>query len=56
MPEPHDHTDDYDTVIAMLEMCVDEVVEIDMQEFDNYVRDNWQWKANWSASNALYSS
>ncbi len=55
MPEPEDRTGDYDTVIAMLEMCVDEVVEIDMPEFDNYVRDNWHWKAKWSASNSRYS-
>ena len=56
MPEPTDHTSEYDTVIAMLEMCVDEVVEIDMQQFDNYVRDNWHWKAQWSASNSHYSN
>ena len=55
MPEPQDHTESYDTVIHMLEMCVDDVVEISMHEFDNYVRDNWQWKQQFSATNSTYS-
>ncbi len=55
MPEPEDHTNAYDTVIAMLELCVDDVVEISMHEFDNYVRDNWSWKGQFSTTNSRYS-
>lgn len=38
---PVDHTEQYDTVIAMLEMSVDENIELRMHEFQNYVQDKW---------------
>lgn len=51
---PQDHTEDYDRVIQMLEMSVDEHVEIEQQEFSNYVQDDWDWRRSWSASNSKY--
>lgn len=56
LPEPVDHTADYDRVIGMLEMSVDEVVEIDASEFDRYVLDNWHWKDKVVASNMYYTN
>jgi hypothetical protein len=53
---PEDHTEDYDTVLEMLAMSVDPVVELTHQEFENYVRDNWDWKERWAASNLKYSN
>lgn len=46
LDEPENHTDDYDRVIAMLEMSSDETIELLAHEFDHYVRDNWAWKAS----------
>ena len=43
LDEPVDQTHDYDRVIAMLEMSVDEVVELDETAFANYVLDDWDW-------------
>lgn len=55
LPEPQDHTAEYDKVIRMLQMSADDVVELDVpHEFDCYVMDNWAWKKAFSASNSRY--
>lgn len=51
---PEDHTTDYDTVLNMLNMSVDDNIELTYQEFQQYVEDNWNWRAQWSASNTKY--
>lgn len=56
MPEPQDHTADYDRVITMLEMSVDKEIELDSEAFDNYVMDNWAWRAHAMATNTMYAS
>ena len=43
LPPPEDHTEDYDCVINMLKMSVDQEVELTNHEFSQYVMDNWQW-------------
>jgi hypothetical protein len=54
LPQPQDHTPDYDRVIAMLEMSVEDEVQIMAQEFDMYVMDNWAWKPMATTTNARY--
>lgn len=54
-PEPEDHTDDYDQVIAMLEMSVDEEITLSNHEFGQYVMDNWQWKDAHLRTQVMYS-
>lgn len=49
---PADHTDDYDRVIAMLKMSVDENIELTNLDFAKYVQDDWDWKD----SNSKYST
>lgn len=41
---PEDHTDEYDQLLEMLAMSVDDEVELTAQEFAQYVRDDWSWK------------
>ena len=41
--QPRDHTSDYDWVIMMLEMSVDDTIVLNAGEFDQYVRDRWAW-------------
>lgn len=53
---PEDHTDDYDTILNMLNMSVDTSIELTHQEFQQYVEDNWNWRENWAASNMKYIS
>ncbi len=54
MPEPEDHTDDYDRAITMLEMCVDDEIVITSHDFTQYVMDNWGWKKQWSETVSNY--
>lgn len=52
---PSDHTDEYDNVLAMLEMSVDEVIELEAHDFQCYVRDKWQWAAAAHMLNSTYA-
>jgi hypothetical protein len=56
LPEPADHTDDYDTVIAMLEMSVDVTLDIDQSLFQQYVLDKWSWKVQSDTLNIRYAN
>lgn len=52
--EPIDQTREYDRAIAMLGMSVDDVIELSAEEFNNYVRDEWDWSAKVFGSNTQY--
>jgi hypothetical protein len=54
LPEPEDHTSDYDLAIKMLEMSTESEIKISAHDFSQYVMDDWGWKANWTASNSMY--
>lgn len=56
LPEPQDHTLDYDRVIDMLQMSQDNIIEIADHEFDQFVRDNWSWKGAFDTTSAMYST
>ena len=53
-PVPQDHTEDYDRVIDMLSMEIREDLEIDEQQFAQYVRDDWGWKNQFVTTSANY--
>lgn len=52
--EPHSYEDSYITVIRMLEMSDDKVVELTQQEFSQYVEDRWAWKEAFTLTSSLY--
>ncbi len=54
MPEPEDHTPDYDRVIRMLEMSVDDEVELHESDFSRYVLDQWEWARSFAANTMAY--
>jgi hypothetical protein len=54
--EPKSYVDSYDTAIKMLEMSVDEVIELDQGEFQQYVEDKWNWKQQFVSTTAFYNS
>ena len=56
LPEPADHTKDYDRVIRMLEMDLRAQVELNEHDFAAYVMDDWQWKRQFLTSNSIYSA
>ena len=55
LAEPVDHTADYDRILAMLEMSVDDTIMLDAQEFNQYVLDNWEWSRLASYTNQSYA-
>lgn len=56
LPQPSDHTKDYDTAIKMLEMSLDSEVFFDDDTFTRYIMDDWSWKRQFLASNSAYSA
>jgi hypothetical protein len=51
---PEDHTNDYEDVIAMLEMAINDEIELTQAQFKQYVQDDWGWKEQWVTSNTQY--
>ncbi|GAB3077757.1 hypothetical protein [Pedococcus soli] len=54
LPEPEDHTADYDRVLTMAAMSVDDIVELTSEDFAMYVMDQWNWKQSFSETTGLY--
>jgi hypothetical protein len=52
---PSNHTKDYDRVIQMLEMSVDELIELPVDEFARYALDEWSWKGQFETAKASYT-
>lgn len=52
--EPVCHEDDYNTIIEMLEMSIEDELYITMTEFKQYVQDNWHWKQNFEITSMKY--
>lgn len=52
---PQDHTEDYDRVIMMAEMSVDDVIELNSRDFAQYVMDQWGWKQEFTATAGTYT-
>lgn len=47
---PEDHTSEYEQVLDMLSMSVEEEIELTAQEFAQYVRDDWGWRRQFTAT------
>lgn len=54
LPLPEDHTEDYNTVIAMLDWDQGDTYELSQSDFEKYVNDDWGWKAVWTQTNSAY--
>lgn len=52
---PHDHTIDYDRVIAVLEWTQDEEIVLPLDEFSKYVLNEWAWMRGFKENYAVYS-
>jgi hypothetical protein len=52
IPEPGDHTRDYDVAIEMIEMSIGNTIELDETSFRSFVKDDWDWKRQFLTSNA----
>ena len=56
LPEPQDHTRDYDRVIEMLSMSLDDEMELTDHEFAMYVQDDWGWKGDFVGTTRNYTN
>ena len=54
--EPEDHTDNYERVLRMLEMSVDDEIQLDEHDFAQYVMDNGRWKDQFVTTAEMYSA
>ena len=54
LSHPVSNLEDYDEVIAMLEMTTDKEVELTSDQFRQYVMDKWHWRASAYALNQSY--
>lgn len=55
LPEPEDHSGDYQTAIRMLEMSVGDEITITVDDFEKLVMDNWGWKGRWHETTSSYT-
>ena len=55
LPTPVDQTREYNKIIRMLEMSVDDEAELTQTEFAQYVMDDWTWKKQFSHTNSMYT-
>lgn len=51
---PQEYLEQYDQAIAMLEWSTQDEVELNGQEFAQYVLDKWSWKDQFAMSNTGY--
>ena len=56
LPEPEDHTRDYERVISMLKMDLSDTVELSERDYAQYVQDDWAWKRQFLGTNRIYSA
>ena len=55
LPEPQDHTKDYDNAIEMLSLHKGDEVQLSEADVRVYVRDDWGWKQQFNTTNAIYA-
>jgi hypothetical protein len=53
---PENHTKDYERAIRMMHASIYDEVKLSEHEFDQFVLNNWEWKARFVTSNANYLS
>jgi hypothetical protein len=53
---PQNHLKEYDRTILMVDQCLDVELELDEQEYSQYIQDNWTWTRTFLSSNSGYSS
>lgn len=46
----------YDQAIEMLEFALDETIRLNSDQYQQYVKDEWNWKPNFTTSNVAYAA
>ena len=53
---PQDYSSAYETIIEMLEMCTEEEIELDPDQFRKLVQDRWEWTDQFLGHTQAYSA
>ena len=56
LPEPCDHTADYDVAISMVGMSISSGIALSEYDFRRYVMDEWDWSKTFSSTSQSYSA
>lgn len=56
MTKPEHHLKDYNRIIGMLELATETEIELNPNEYDQYVNDEWSWAGMTNSINAMYAS
>lgn len=54
LPMPMNQTAQYDRAIGMLEMTIEDTIELEEHDYQQYVMDEWGWSAATTATNSFY--
>lgn len=55
LPMPSDHTDEYEVILSMLGMSLDDEILLSEYEYTRYVLDQWEWKKDFTTTAAMYT-
>jgi hypothetical protein len=53
---PVDHTAEYDDVIEMMEVSVDETINLDRETYKAYYKNEWSWTAGFKMESTVYKT
>jgi len=56
LQKPVNHLKDYDRAISMVENSQDGEFDLEENEYDQYIMDNWGWRRSFLVSNSTYST
>jgi DNA-directed RNA polymerase subunit F len=51
---PQDKSDEYEDAIRMLEWDTNNTIELDQQQFNAFINDEWDWSQHWTTVNTKY--
>ena len=54
LPQPEDHTAEYDAAISQVEWEVGGVIDLTQQQFSQFILDDWGWKPDFLGNTASY--
>lgn len=54
LPEPIEYTSSYNEIIDQVEWNEEELIELDLFNFNQYIRDDWTWKQDFLSNTTQY--
>lgn len=55
LPQPIDHTGEYDAIIDQIDWNEEDVIYLDLHLFNQFIRDDWGWKADFLSNATMYA-